>query len=108
MFDVFEAAETLTGIDDPAGITIIHPAEPTRDRDECNSSHPASDLIPFPWKERFKSVVGDRDVEYDIEFSVCDECNEPLKASACWTSQKTVSGGPALQTGEERNVSAQR
>ena len=79
MFNIFQAAETLTGVDDPAGITIIHPTEPTQDCDECNSSHPASDLIPFPWKECFKSVLGDRDVEYDIQFSVCGECNERLR-----------------------------
>ena len=79
MLNAYEAAENLSGIADPTGITIFNPAEPTRDCDECNCSHEASNLVPFPWKERFKSALDARDLEYDIGFSVCGECNEFLK-----------------------------
>ena len=79
MLNAYEAAENLSGIADPTGITIFNPAEPTRDCDECNCSHEASNLVPFPWKERFKSALDARDLEYDIGFSVCSECNEFLK-----------------------------
>ena len=79
MFNLFETAENLSGIPDPTGITVFHPADPAQDCDECNSSYAASNLIPFPWKERFKSQLNGHDVRCEVQFNVCGECHDLLK-----------------------------
>ena len=80
MLPSYETAENITGIADTSGVSIFHPTELTQDCDKCNSSHEASSLIPFPWHQRFKALIGARKVEGTIEFNVCSDCHEFLKS----------------------------